>query len=182
MSDFKKQFETEKVKKLMEKLNIKNPMASPRVVKIVVNSSMKDFLTDKKNIERMREDMSLITGQLPKISKARVSVATFKLREGDEIGMTTTLRGQKMYDFLEKLIKIVLPAVRDFAGINEKAFDGRGNLSIGFTESTVFSEIDPGKVDKVRSMQITIVTTAGNNEKGRALMEELGMPFRKVAN
>lgn len=181
MTDFKKQFESEKLKDLMEKLGIKNPMAAPRVVKIVVNASSKDFLTDKKNIEKMREEMSLITGQLPKTSKARVSVATFKLREGDEIGMTTTLRGKKMYDFLEKLVKIVLPQVRDFAGIDDKAFDGRGNLSIGFSETTVFSEIDPGKVDKVRSLQATIVTTAKNDEAGKALLTEIGMPFKKGA-
>jgi len=180
MSDFKKQFEEEKLAKLMEKLGIKNPMAAPRVVKIVINASMKDFLTDKKNIERMREDIGLITGQLPKTSRARVSVATFKLREGDEIGMTTTLRGKKMYDFLEKLVKIVLPQVRDFAGIDAAAFDGRGNLSIGFSETTNFAEIDPGKVDKVRSLQTTIVTTAGDDTKGKALLEELGMPFRNV--
>ncbi len=181
MSDFKKQFETEKLKKLGQELGIKNPMAVPRVVKIVVNASMKDFLTDKKNIEKMREEMSLITGQLPKTSKARISVATFKLREGDEIGMSTTLRGQRMYDFLEKLVKIVLPSVRDFSGVDDKAFDGRGNLSIGFSETTVFSEIDPGKVDKIRSLQTTIVTTAGNNERGKALLKELGMPFKKGA-
>lgn len=179
MSDFKKQFETEKIKKLGEKLGIKNPMGVPRVAKIVVNASSKDFLTDKKNIEKMREEMSLITGQTPKLSRARVSVATFKLREGDEIGLSTTLRGKRMYDFLEKLVKIVLPTVRDFSGVDAKAFDGRGNLSIGFSETTVFSEIDPGKVDRVRSLQATIVTTAGNDIGGRALLEELGMPFKK---
>src|SRR3989344_4096712 len=146
MSDYKKKFETEMVKKLGEQLGIKNLMAVPRVVKIVINSSMKDFLTDKKNIEKMREEMGLIAGQLPKISRARISVATFKLREGDEIGMSTTLRGKRMYDFLEKLEKIVLPSVRDFAGVDDRAFDGKGNLSIGFSETTVFSEIDPGKV------------------------------------
>ena len=114
MSDFKKKFEQETVKKLQERLNIKNRLACPRVLKIVINTSMKDFLTDKKNIERAREDLTLIAGQTPKISRARVSVATFKLREGDEIGLSVTLRGTRMYDFLEKLIKIVFPRVRDF--------------------------------------------------------------------
>lgn len=179
MSKFKDQFEKEIVKKLQSRLGIKNPMAVPRVTKIVVNASSRDFLTDKKNIERMREDLQLITGQLPKISKAKTSVAAFKLREGDEIGMTVTLRGVRMYDFLEKLIKIVFPRVRDFAGVDKQALDGRGNLSIGFTESTVFSEIDPGKVDRVRSLQATVVTNAGTNERGAALFEELGMQFRK---
>lgn len=181
MNDFKKQFETETVKKLATKLGIKNPMAVPRVVKIVINASSKDFLADKKNIEKMKDEMSLITGQAPRLARARISVATFKLREGDEIGLSTTLRGKKMYDFLEKLVKIVLPAVRDFAGVESKSFDGRGNLSIGFSETTVFSEIDPGKVDKVRSLQATIVTTAGNDANGKALMEEIGMPFKKGA-
>jgi len=155
-------------------------MAVPKVTKIVVNTSMKDFLTDKKNIEKAREDLSLITGQTPKISRARISVATFKLREGDEIGMSVTLRGARMYAFLEKLVKIVFPRVKDFAGIERTAFDGRGNFSVGFTENTVFPEIDPGKVDKIRSLQVTIVTSAGNNERGMALLEEMGMPFKKI--
>lgn len=179
MGDFKKNFEQVTIKNLQDKLGIKNPMAVPRVVKIMVNTSMKDFLSDKKNIEKSREELSLITGQKPKLSKARVSVATFKLREGDEIGLTVTIRGDRMYDFLEKLIKIVFPRVRDFAGISINSFDGRGNLSIGLTESTVFPEIDPGKVDKIRSLQVTIVTNAKDNERARILLEEMGMPFKK---
>ena len=179
MSTYKKQFETETIKKLMDRLNIKNPMGVPKLVKIVVNTSMKDFLVDKKNLDRAREDMTLLTGQTPKLSRARISVATFKLREGDEIGLSTTLRGVRMYDFFEKLVKIVFPTVRDFTGISQKAFDGRGNLSVGFTENTVFPEIDPGKVDKIRSLQITIVTTAGNDEKAKVLLEEMGFPFKK---
>jgi large subunit ribosomal protein L5 len=179
MSELKHRFEKEIVRKLMDRLSIKNPMAAPRVVKIVVNTSMKDFLSDKKNIERAREEMTLLTGQKPKVSRARISVATFKLREGDEIGLTVTLRGSRMYDFLEKLVKIVFPRVRDFAGVSTRAFDGRGNLSIGFTESTVFPEIDPGKVDKIRSLQVIIVTNAGDNDKAKALLEEIGMRFKK---
>lgn len=179
MGDFKKQFETETVKKLQEELGIKNPMAVPHVVKIIVNTSMKDFLTDKRNIEKMREDMVLITGQMPKTNKARISVATFKLREGDEIGMSATLRGKRMYDFLEKLVKIVFPRVKDFNGVSAKSFDGRGNLSIGFTENTVFSEIDPGKVDKIRSLQVVIVTNAKEDAKAKALLTAIGLPFKK---
>ena len=179
MTKFKDKFEKEVVKKLMDRLNIKNRLACPRVLKIVINTSMKDFLTDKKNIERAKEDLALITGQTPKIARARVSVATFKLREGDEIGLSVTLRGNRMYDFLEKLIKIVFPRVRDFAGVATKAFDGRGNLSVGFTENTVFPEIDPGKVDKIRTLQVTIATNAGDNEKGKVLLEEMGFPFKK---
>ena len=179
MSEFKKQFNQEIIKKLASRLGIKNPMEVPCLVKIAVNTSMRDFLTDKKNIEKMREDLLLITGQKPKVSRARISVATFKLREGDEIGLSVTLRGKRMYDFYEKLVKIVLPRVRDFAGISGKAFDGKGNLSIGFTENTVFPEVDPGKVDKIRSLQVTIVTNAGDNKKAKALLTAMGMPFKK---
>ncbi|OGH12208.1 MAG: 50S ribosomal protein L5 [Candidatus Levybacteria bacterium RIFCSPHIGHO2_01_FULL_40_10] len=180
MSNFKKQFEEETVKKLMGRLEIKNPMAVPRLVKIVVNTSMRDFLTDKKNIEKAREDMGQITGQMPKTAKARISVATFKLREGDIIGLAVTLRGKRMYNFFEKLIKIVFPRVKDFAGVSIDSFDGRGNMSVGFTENTVFPEIDPGKVDKIRSLQVVIVTNAGNDEKAKILLEEMGMPFKKI--
>lgn len=179
MSNFKKQFETETVKKIMDRLSIKNPMAIPRLQKIVVNESTKDFLADKKNLEKCAEDLGLITGQKPKVARARVSVATFKLRKGDEIGLSVTLRGARMYDFFEKIVKIALPRVRDFSGVVPKAFDGRGNLSIGFTENTVFPEIDPGKVDKARSFQVTFVTSAGDNESARAMFEEMGMPFKK---
>ena len=179
MSDFKAKFEKETVKSLQDKLGVKNPMAVPRLVKIVVNTSMKDFLVDKKNIERAKEDLTLITGQKPKVAKARISVSTFKLREGDEIGLMVTLRGHRMYDFFEKLVTIVFPRVKDFNGVKE-SFDGRGNLSIGFTENTVFSEIDPGKVDKIRSLQVTIVTDAKEDQKARVLLEEMGVPFRKV--
>lgn len=179
MSDFKKQFKTETVKKLQEELGIKNPMAVPHVVKIMVNTSSKDFLVDKKNLEKAREDLATITGQAPKLSRARISVATFKLREGDEIGLSVTLRGKRMYEFLEKLLKIVFPRVRDFNGVDASSFDGRGNLSIGFTENTVFSEIDPGKVDKIRSLQVTIVTNAKDDVRAKALLTALGMPFKK---
>ena len=123
--------------------------------------------------------MATITGQKAKIAKAKVSVASFKLREGDKLGLVVTLRGKRMYDFYEKLVKIVFPRVRDFAGVSEKWFDGQGNLSIGFAENTVFPEIDPGKVDKIRSLQITIVTSARDNMKAKALLTAMGMPFRK---
>ncbi len=179
MSEFKHKFEKEIVKKLMDRLGFRNPMAVPRFKKIVINTSMRDFLSDKKNIEKAREDLALLTGQKPKTSRARISVATFKLRAGDEIGLSTTLRGRRMYDFLEKLVKIVFPRVRDFSGVSSKAFDGRGNLSMGFTENTVFPEIDPGKVDKIRSLEVTIVTTAENDEHAKVLLEEIGMPFKK---
>jgi large subunit ribosomal protein L5 len=172
-------FEKEIMEKLSEKLSIKNPMALPKLKKIVINMSTKDFLGNKGNFEKAKEELGMITGQKPRVAKARISVATFKLREGDQIGLTVTLRGARMYNFYEKLVKVVLPRVRDFSGVNDKSFDGRGNLTIGFNEYIVFPEIDPGKIDKMRSLQVIIATSAKNNEEGRALLEATGMPFRK---
>lgn len=179
MSDLQKTFKEEITKKLMEELGVKNPMAVPKLVKIVVNASTKDFLADKKNLEKAADDLATITGQKPKIAKAKVSIASFKLREGDKIGLVVTIRGKRMYDFYEKLVKIVFPRVRDFSGVSEKWLDGQGNLSIGFSENTVFPEIDPGKVDKIRSLQVTLVTTAKENTAGKKLFEAMGMRFRK---
>lgn len=180
MSSFKQNFEKEIVPELQKKLEVNNPMAVPRLVKIVVNTSSRDFLADKKNLELAKEDLSIITGQTPRVTRARVSVATFKLREGDRIGLSVTLRGARMYDFFERLVKIVFPRVKDFSGVNGKAFDGRGNLSIGFTENIVFPEIDPGKVEKLRGLQITIVTNAGNDGRAKMLLETMGMKFKKT--
>lgn len=179
MTDFKQTFEKEIKPKLQEKLGVRNIMAFPRLIKIVINTSSREFLQDKKNIEKAKEDITLISGQSPKVTRAKLSVASFKLRKGDEIGVSVTLRGKRMYDFFEKLVKIVLPRVKDFSGINEKSFDGKGSLTIGFSEHTVFPEIEPGKVDKIRSLQITIVTSAKNNEETKILLKEMGIPFKK---
>lgn len=177
--DLKQTFEKEMISDLQKKLAVANKMAVPRLEKIVINTSMKEFLQDKKNFEKAKEDLTLIAGQKPAITKARLSIASFKLREGEEIGLKITLRGKRMYDFFEKLVKIVLPRVKDFNGIDEKAFDGRGNLNIGFSEHTVFPEIEPGKVDRIRGLQITIVTTTTDDKKAKILLEVLGMPFKK---
>lgn len=182
MVALKQTFVKEYIPILQEKLGIKNPMAVPRVVKIVLNTSSKEFLQDKKNIDKAREDIEIITGQAPKVTKARIAVSTFKLREGDKIGLSVTLRGRRMYDFIEKIVKIVLPRVKDFSGVDSKAFDGRGNLTIGFSEHTVFPEIEPGKVDKLRGLQITIVTNAENNQTAKILLETIGIPFKKGAS
>ena len=182
MNTFRETFEKEIAPKLQKEFGVKSSMAVPKVTKIVVNCSMKDFLTDKKNIQRATEDMMAITGQMPKVAKARISIATFKLREGDKIGLAVTLRGKRMYDFLERLIKVVFPRVRDFSGVDLKAFDGRGNISVGFGEHIVFPEIDPGKVEILRSLQVTIVTNAGSNDKAKKLLEAMGMPFKKIKN
>jgi len=180
MSKLKKEFETKIREDLKNKLNYKSVMAVPKIEKIMVNTSMRSFLQDKKNFERAAEELTIITGQKPKIGAARTSIATFKLREGDKIGLSVTLRGKRMYDFLEKLIAVVFPRVKDFSGIDLKAFDGRGNISVGFSEQIVFPEIDPGQTEAVRSLQITIVTSAKNNEEGKMLLEAFGMPFKKI--
>lgn len=179
MSEFKQNFEKKIVADLKKQMGVKSVMAVPRVTKIVVNISSKEFLKDKKNIERAFEELTQITGQKPRIAKARISIATFKLREGDKIGMAVTLRGQRMYDFLEKLIKIVFPRVKDFGGVDLKAFDGRGNISFGFYEQVVFPEIDSGKVDVLRSLQVTVVTNAGDDNKAKLLLKTMGIPFIK---
>ena len=179
MNTYKDTFEKETVKKVQEELGLKNVMAVPRLKKIMVNASSRDFLTDKKNLERAAEDLGTIAGQKAKIAKAKISIATFKLREGDKIGLTITLRGKRMYDFYEKLVKIVFPRVRDFNGVSSKMFDGCGNLSIGFAENTVFPEIDPGKVEKIRSLQVTIVTNAKDDNQAKVLLTAMGMPFKK---
>ncbi len=180
MSSYKKTYKDEIVPKLQKRMNIKNPMAVPRLQKIVVNTSNREFLQDKKNIEKYADELVTITGQKPKVVKAKISVATFKLREGDDIGLVVTLRGDRMYDFFEKLVKIVLPRVKDFSGVSRESFDGHGNMTIGFSEQTVFPEIDPGRVDRIRSLQMVLVTSASNDEQGLALLEEMGMPFKKI--
>lgn len=180
MSNLQKRYQSDIQARLQAKLAIKNTMAVPKLAKIVVNIGVKDAISDKKNMERAIIALTQITGQKPKVAKAKKSIATFKLREGDAIGAVVTLRGKRMYDFFEKLISIVLPRVRDFHGVSKKQFDGLGNYTLGFSEHTVFPEIDIGKVDKIIGLEATIVTTAKNNEEGIALLEALGMPFQKL--
>ena len=164
---------------LAKELDIKNVFDIPRISKIVLNMGVKDALSDKKNIEKAIEVLGQITGQKPKITKAKKAISTFKLREGDEIGLMVTLRGKRMYDFFQKLVGVVLPRLRDFHGVPTKSFDGRGNYSLGFAESLVFPEIDPGKIDKIQGLEIAIVTTAKDDKEGFALLKSLGMPFSK---
>ena len=172
-------YHSETVKQLKETLSVKNTMAVPKISKIVINMGVKDVLADKGNLEKQAAIMATVSGQKPKIMKAKKSISTFKLREGDEIALMVTLRGKRMYDFFEKLVSIVLPRIRDFHGVKKESFDGKGNYTLGFTESTVFPEIDPSKLDRIQGLEITIVTTAKNNEEGEALLGTLGMPFRK---
>lgn len=169
----------DKEREVQKKLGIANGMAAPKVKKITVSMAVQDALKDKKNVEKMSVILTQITGQKAKITKAKKSVAAFKLREGEQIGVTVTLRGSIMYDFLGKLICVTLPRVRDFHGIPKKGFDGHGNYTLGFPEFTVFPEIDLGKIDRVQGMQVTIVTTGRNDEEGKALLATLGLPFEK---
>lgn len=165
--------------KLQQDLKIKNPMATPRLEKIVVNMGVKDAVADKKNIERAQQVMATITGQKPRIAKARKSIASFKLRAGDPIGVMVTLRGKRMYDFYEKLVNVVLPRLKDFHGVKRTSFDGQGNYTLGFSEYAVFPEIDPASVEKVQGLEIVMVTSARTDGEGLALLEALGMPFVK---
>lgn len=177
--DLKERYTKEIVPKIMKEHNLTTPMQVPKLKKIVINMGVGEAAENKKFLDGAMNDLALLSGQKPISIKAKKSVAAFKLREGNEIGCKVTLRGKKMYDFLDKLIKVNLPRVRDFKGLNPKSFDGHGNYSLGLTEQLIFTEIDYDSIVKVRGMDIVIVTTAKNDEKGLALLKELGLPFRK---
>ncbi len=179
MTTFEEKFKKEQLPKLKEKLGIKNVFAVPKLSKILVNMGVKDAISDKKNMEKGASLLVKITGQKPKVTKAKKSISTFKLREGEEIGLVVTLRGKRMYDFFEKLTKIVLPRIRDFRGVRTTSFDGRGNYTLGFSESTVFPEIDPSTIDRIQGLEINIVTTAKDDKEGFELLSIMGMPFQK---
>ena len=164
---------------LMEKFNYKNVMEIPKIDKIVINMGIGDAKENPKGLEKAVEEMEIISGQKPVITRARKSVANFKLREGMPIGAKVTLRQDKMYYFMDKLVSVTLPRVRDFRGINPNAFDGRGNYALGIKEQLIFPEIEYDKVDKVRGMDIIFVTTAKSDEEARELLKLLGMPFSK---
>jgi large subunit ribosomal protein L5 len=165
--------------KLMEEFKYSNPMEVPKITKISVNMGLGEAIQNSKLIDGAVKDISTITGQLPVVKKARKSIASFKLREGMPIGVAVTLRRRNMYEFLDRLINIALPRVRDFRGVSPKAFDGRGNYSLGLKEQIIFPEIDYDQVDKVKGMNITVVTTAKTDDEARSLLRHFGMPFRK---
>ena len=156
-----------------------NPMQVPTVTKVVVNMGVGEAARDSKLIEGAIRDLTAITGQKPLVTKARKSIAQFKLREGMPIGAHTTLRGDRMWEFLDRLVSVALPRIRDFRGLSPKQFDGRGNYTFGLTEQSMFHEIDQDKIDRVRGMDITVVTTATNDDEGRALLKALGFPFKE---
>ncbi|HBV24200.1 MAG TPA: 50S ribosomal protein L5 [Jeotgalicoccus sp.] len=164
---------------LVNKFNYSSIMQAPQIDKIVVNMGIGDAVQNAKVLDTAVEELSAITGQKPVITKAKKSIATFRLREGMPIGAKVTLRGERMYEFLDKLISVSLPRVRDFRGISKKAFDGRGNYTLGVKEQLIFPEIDYDKVSKVRGMDIVIVTTANTDEEARELLTQFGMPFQK---
>jgi large subunit ribosomal protein L5 len=165
---------------LQDDFKFANVMQVPTVTKVVVNMGVGDAARDSKLIEGAIKDLAAITGQKPAVTKARKSIAQFKLREGMPIGAHTTLRGDRMWEFLDRLISIALPRIRDFRGLSPKQFDGNGNYTFGLTEQSVFYEIDQDKLDRVRGMDITVVTTASNDDEGRALLKHLGFPFRET--
>lgn len=175
----KEKYSNEIVPALIEKFNYSSPMQTPKIDKIVINMGVGDAVTNSKNLDKAVEELTLISGQKPVITHAKKSIAGFRLREGMPIGAKVTLRGERMYDFLDKLITVSLPRVRDFRGISKRSFDGRGNYTLGIREQLIFPEIDFDNVDKVRGMDIVIVTTANTDEESKELLTQIGMPFQK---
>ncbi|MDK6597863.1 50S ribosomal protein L5 [Aerococcus urinae] len=175
----KEKYNNEVKNALIEKFNYTSPMQVPKVDKIVLNMGVGDAVSNSKNLENAVEELTKISGQKPIITKAKKSIAGFRLREGMPIGTKVTLRGERMYDFLDKLINVSLPRVRDFRGISKRSFDGRGNYTLGIREQLIFPEIAFDEVDKVRGLDVVIVTTAESDEESRELLAQLGMPFQK---
>lgn len=179
MARLKELYQKELVPKLIKELQLKNVMEVPRIEKVVVNMGLGEAIQNIKILESAVDELTRITGQKAVITRAKKSIAQFKLREDMPIGVMVTLRREKAYEFLDRLINVGLPRVRDFKGVSPKAFDGRGNYTLGIREQLIFPEIDIEKIDKIKGMNVTIVTTARTDEEGRALLTEIGMPFRK---
>jgi len=178
VSRLKEKYQNEVIKAMMEKFNYNNIMQVPKLEKVVVNVGVGEAIQNSKALDATVSDITIITGQRPVITKAKKSIAAFKLREGMKIGCKVTLRGDRMYHFVDKLFNIALPRVRDFRGVSPKSFDGRGNYSMGVKEQLIFPEIEYDKIDKVRGMDIIFVTTANTDEEARELLKLMGMPFR----
>lgn len=178
MARLKELYQSEIAPRLQQELGLKNVMEIPRITKVTLNMGVGEALADKKVLENAVAEMQLIAGQKPVVTKARKSIAAFKVREGWPIGCKVTLRGERMYEFLERLVSIAIPRIRDFRGISAKSFDGRGNFAMGVTEQIIFPEIDYDKIDKLRGLDITITTTARNNDEGRALLRAFNFPLK----
>jgi large subunit ribosomal protein L5 len=179
MSSLKKKYTEVAIPELSKKFSYKNKHMIPKLEKVVINCCTKDAVSNSKVVDSIIQDLGSITGQKPVIARAKTSIASFKVRQGMALGASVTLRGEKMYEFLDRLISISLPRVRDFRGVSSKGFDGKGNYTLGLKEQIIFPEINYDKIDKIRGMGISIVTTATTNEEGRELLTLLGMPFRK---
>ena len=180
MARLKDLYKSKIIPELIKEFSYKNPMAVPQMEKIVISMGVGKATQDKKFLDLARSDLMMITGQSPIICKAKKSVSNFKVRAGDKTGLKVTLRGVRMYEFMDRLISLAIPRVRDFRGLNPKSFDGKGNYSMGLTEQTVFPEIDSGKVEFQQGMNITFATTANTDEEAKKMLELLGMPFRKT--
>lgn len=179
MTRLKEKYNNDVVKSLVEKFEYSSVMEAPKVDKIVINMGVGEAVSNTKNLDKAVEELTLISGQKPVVTHAKKSIAAFRLREGMPIGTKVTLRGDRMYDFLDKLVTVSLPRVRDFRGVSKNSFDGRGNYTLGIKEQLIFPEVDYDDVDKVRGMDIVIVTTANSDEEARELLGQLGMPFQK---
>ena len=179
MNRLQEKYNNEVVPQLMKQFEYKSIMEVPKIEKIVVNIGVGDAITNSKLLDEAVEELAAITGQAPVVTKAKKSIANFKLREGMPIGCKVTLRSEKMYDFMDKLVNISLPRVRDFRGVSDTSFDGRGNYTLGVKEQIIFPEIDFDKVNRSRGMDVVLVTTAKTNEESKALLEAMGMPFKK---
>ena len=179
MARLKEKYRKEIAPAIAKDFDIKNTMAIPKLEKIIINMGVGEAISNSKVLDKAVDELQTIAGQKPVVTKAKKSIAAFKLREGMSIGTMVTLRGDRMYEFLDRLISVALPRVRDFRGISPKSFDGRGNYTLGIKEQLIFPEIDFNKVDQTRGMNISLVTTAPNDEQARALLKSLGMPFRQ---
>ncbi|MEO6726547.1 MAG: 50S ribosomal protein L5 [Blastocatellia bacterium] len=179
MSRLREKYLKEVTPALVKEFNYTNPMSVPKLDKIVINIGLGEAIQNAKALDAAVGDLMIITGQKPVVTKAKKSIAAFKLREGMNIGAMVTLRGNRMYEFLDRFVSLALPRVRDFRGISQKAFDGRGNYTVGLKDQLIFPEIDFGKIDKARGMNVCIVTTAKTDEEARSLLRHLGMPFRQ---
>ena len=173
------QYRKEVLPVLMKEFGYKNPMQAPKLVKIVINMGVKEGQEDIKILDQLAEELSRFTGQKPVVTRAKKSISSFKLRQGSPIGLKVTLRRARMYEFVDRLFNVAMPRIRDFRGFSDRSFDQRGNFSIGLTEQTIFPEVEYDKMKKTQGMDITFVTTAGNRQEGRKLLELLGFPFRK---
>lgn len=179
MNQLQQKYSEEIIPKLEKEFGVRNPMAVPKLVKIVVNCGLGEALKDKKVIEKMAQQLAAITGQKPVVTRAKKAISSFKTREGDPIGLKITLRGKRMYDFFARLIGIALPRVRDFRGVPARGFDGKGNYTLGIAEQTIFPDLDFSMVDRVRGFEATFVTTARTDAEAKKLLELFGLPFEK---